>query len=504
MAWLEARGHEGVRAATYAEVVRAKEDAAFAERAGALIANPPPEFYRHRPGPPRDLAHEALEALVDGHRENQVTATPPWPTPVVSTSPRRDSRPAKGTAVGTVVRSSEYAPDQREHDSRDSRDTEGVPTSRRPARPTSFTAEELMRMTFAPPRWAVPGIVPEGVTMLAGPPKVGKSWLSMGLAVAVASGGKALGAIDITEAGDVLYLALEDTDRRLRDRLGKVLAGAPLPRGRLTFSIQCEPLDAGGDERIAEWLEAHPDRRLVVIDVLARVRGRTDPRGSAYDADYRVMSRAKRLADDYGVAVVVVHHTRKAAADDFLDLLSGTQGLAGGADGVMVLQRARGQADGTLHVVGRDVDEQELALSFSAEHGTWSLLEGPALEHLVSDTRAAILAHLREHPGQGPKAIAAATGLSYELVKRTAGRMADDGQLTRGKRGTYTVVPTVPTVPSPGQGRKELSRSLSPSLELSLPESVCERCGQPCAVLVMGRCRSCAYPAGDGLDEDEK
>ncbi|WP_261763881.1 AAA family ATPase, partial [Pseudonocardia asaccharolytica] len=99
-------------------------------------------------------------------------------------------------------------------------------------------------MTFPEPRWAVPGLVCEGVTLLAGPPKVGKSWLSLNLALDIAAGRPALGSIEV-EPGPVLYLALEDTPRRLQSRMRTVLADRPAPEG-LTLSIACEPMPAGG------------------------------------------------------------------------------------------------------------------------------------------------------------------------------------------------------------------------------------------------------------------
>jgi len=179
---------------------------------------------------------------------------------------------------------------------------------------TSWTAAELMACEFPEPRWAVPGVIAEGLTLLAGAPKVGKSWLALGLGIAVATGGKALGALDVT-AGDVLYLALEDPPRRLQERLAKVLAGATAP-GRLTLSIACEPIPAGGAQRICAWLDAHPDSRLVVVDVFAKVRGAGTANGSQYEADYAAMSALKQIADRYGVAIVVVHHTRKASSED--------------------------------------------------------------------------------------------------------------------------------------------------------------------------------------------
>ena len=137
---------------------------------------------------------------------------------------------------------------------------------------TSWTADELMAMEFPPPRWAVPGFLAEGVNLLAGPPKVGKSWLSLGLALSVAAGADALGSIPV-EAGPVLYLALEDTPRRLQSRMRKILDGRRAPHG-LTLATTCPPLPEGGAAAIGGWLTRNPAARMVVVDVFAKVRGR--------------------------------------------------------------------------------------------------------------------------------------------------------------------------------------------------------------------------------------
>ena len=322
---------------------------------------------------------------------------------------------------------------------------------------TAWTADELMAAEFPPPRWAVPGILAEGVSLLAGPPKIGKSWLSLGLALAIAAGGKALDAITVA-AGPVLYLALEDTPRRLQTRIRKILGGQTAPRG-LTLATTCPALPEGGAQAIAGWLDRHRDARLVVIDVFAKMRGRSPAGMSAYDADYAAISHAKRLADSHGVAVVLVHHVRKAGADDFLTEVSGTNGLAGAADATLVLKRPRGQADAVLHVTGRDVDESQYALRFIPEGGAWCLMDGPAGEYTLGDTRSAIARHVRQNPGSTPKAIADATGLGNDNVKKTCQRMTADRQLWADAAGRYRLpgtpeptegVPGVPRVPEPG------------------------------------------------------
>ncbi|MFE3561827.1 AAA family ATPase [Streptomyces microflavus] len=299
---------------------------------------------------------------------------------------------------------------------------------------TAWTADELMATEFPDPKWAVPGLISEGVNLLAGPPKVGKSWLSLGLALSVAAGGTAMDTVPV-EGGPVLYLALEDTARRLKTRMGKMLAGTRAP-SNLTLATSCPSLPQGGSEAIAQWAERNPDARMIVIDVFAKIRGTSAPGASAYDADYAAVGHVKRIADHYGIAVVLVHHVRKAASDDFLAEVSGTNGLAGAADATLVLKRARGKADGVLHVTGRDVDESEYALRFFPEVGAWHLLEGPVAEHTIGDTRVTILRYVRENPGARPKQIAEGTGLEAALVRQTCSRMATDVQLIR-KDGGY-------------------------------------------------------------------
>jgi hypothetical protein len=327
-------------------------------------------------------------------------------------------------------------------DTGDSRDTSA------PSRPRiSWTAAELVAEEFPEPRWAVPGIVPEGCTLLAGPPKVGKSWLTLDLGVSVSTGGKALGRLDVP-AGPVLYLALEDPPRRLKDRLLKVLAGDPAPP-TMTLATSCPPLPEGGDKRIAAWLAQHPDARLVVVDVFTRMRGPKPPGSSPYEADYAAVAQMKAVADAYGVALILVAHVRKQEADDFLETVSGTNGLAGAADAVAVLRRPRGKADGELRITGRDVEEATFALEFAADLGAWQLLEGPAAEHVLANTRATILAAVRKEPGIRPRQIANATKLEHALVKKTVQRMVNAGQLDTDGNGRY-FLPVSPVSPVPG------------------------------------------------------
>lgn len=329
---------------------------------------------------------------------------------------------------------------------------------------TSWTAADLLSAEFPEPRWAVPGVLPEGLSLLVGAPKMGKSWLSMNLAAAVAAGGRALGKVQVDQ-GEALYLALEDPPRRLQRRLQIVLENDPVPNG-LHFETVWPLLHDGGTDQLDDWLDRHPDCRLVVVDVLARVRGTTSHREDKYEADYRCLISLKAVADKHRVALVVVHHTRKERTDDFLDSVSGTQGLAGAADSILVLDRGRGTADAKLHLTGRDVEEAEFAMSLKG--GCWLLLDGPASDYDLGESRRQILNMLRTIGPKTPKQLSAALVMDHELVKKTCRRMEEGGQLHNAGGGTYQVPEGVSPVsllsPEDGQPRSSdlTLMSLSP------------------------------------------
>lgn len=301
-----------------------------------------------------------------------------------------------------------------------------------PGRPTRFTATDLWDMSFPPVVWTVPDYITPGLTLLVGAPKLGKSWLALDLCNAVSRGGYTLGDRHC-QKGAVLYAALEDNPRRLKDRLHKVCASKPDP----AFAVWTEMrlLDQGGEDDLRRWIEGATDPRLIVIDVLNKVRA-TPLKGEApYAYDYRSVTPLKALADEYGLAIVVVHHTRKADAGDRLEKVSGTNGLTGAADTTIILDR---DGEGvTLSGRGRDIAEFETALEFDRETCRWRVL-GDAREVRVSDERRAILDALQgEGTPQGPSAIAGVSGQSVQSVRYLLHQMARAGEVQKVGYGKY-------------------------------------------------------------------
>jgi hypothetical protein len=301
----------------------------------------------------------------------------------------------------------------------------------------------LCEQTFPPLRFAVPDIVPAGFTLLAGPPKAGKSWLLLDWLIALAMGGRALGTIPVGEPRQVLYLALEDSDRRMQARCTQLLQGSAKLPATFAYLTRVQPHQAMAT--VQAFVKRYPDTGLVAIDTLGRVMPPMVTGETTYQRDYRVGATLQSLAEEHpGLGIIVAHHTRKTASADFVDSVSGTNGLAGAADTILVLSRDRHTADGLLSVTGRDVEEAEYALV--SDCGRW-MLEGADLSEAVTAAQErkdidnlgglsrSILDHFAGHPeGIRAKDVAEKFGkASYTYLTR----LADAGKLDKLERGLY-------------------------------------------------------------------
>ena len=232
----------------------------------------------------------------------------------------------------------------------------------------AIDAHDLMEMNLPPPQFCVDTLLPYGLTILGGPSKAGKSWLVLDLAVHV-SKGETLWNLRTTQSA-VLYLCLEDNYARVQHRLFSVTD--ELPEQKLFLSVQSGTLADGLCKQIREFISAHPDIRLVIIDTLQVVRGGEGE--MSYSVDYADVRQLKQLADMLGIAVLVVHHVRKREDKDPLNRLNGTTGLAGAADTILVLDADanRLHREAKLFCSGRDIEARELKLCSirSAVYGT--------------------------------------------------------------------------------------------------------------------------------------
>lgn len=227
-----------------------------------------------------------------------------------------------------------------------------------------YSSEYIMNTPMKPIEYCVDGLISQGLFVLAGAPKVGKSWLALDMCLSIAKGEKVLGKE--TLCGHAVYLSLEDSLIRLQNRLYEL---TDEPSDNLNFAIMAESISNGLPEQIEYCRKRFDDLKIVVIDTLQKVRNESE---SSYSSDYKELSVLKSLADKLGIAIVLVHHTRKCSDGDPFNMISGSTGLSGCVDGSMVLiESKRGSRKAKLYCVGRDIENQEINVVF--ESSRWKV-----------------------------------------------------------------------------------------------------------------------------------
>ena len=243
----------------------------------------------------------------------------------------------------------------------------------KPEKLPTFSAAELQDKKLPPLKFIVNNVLPQGLALLASPPKYGKSWLVLDLCLSVAAGKPFLGRG--TQKTGCLYLALEDSARRLQDRMNKILVGEKAP-DNCNFLLTAPDLGSGLIESLDGYVSEKPETGLIVVDTLQKVRAPANGKESAYGADYREVGALKKFADKRGICVLLVHHLRKMVDDlDPFNMISGTNGIMGAADTSFVLTRkARADKETKLSYTGRDIDQGEVVMSFNKSDYKWHIL----------------------------------------------------------------------------------------------------------------------------------
>lgn len=295
---------------------------------------------------------------------------------------------------------------------------------------------EILAKEFPEPVWAIPGIVPAGLTLLAGRPKIGKSWLTMQIALAVASGGVALGAN--VDRGRVLYLALEDSERRLQNRM-KAQRWPADATDAVKFMLykdfreQIEYLNGGGGSRLAKHLQRER-YRLLVIDTLSKsFKGDQNDNAEMTAA----IAPVHEIVNTLDMAAIIIHHHAKPKGTDPnpVDDLMGSSAIAGVADTIIGLYKEQGKAGAKLAVTGRDVEGLNLQLKWDGEFFCWQN-EGDANELTITEQRQKIIDVLAPGQWAGVTAISKATGANKGHTHTRLQDLVVAGLVERKTKGT--------------------------------------------------------------------
>lgn len=244
----------------------------------------------------------------------------------------------------------------------------------------TIDADTLLSTPMDKTLFVVDGLIPQGLSVLSGSSKIGKSWLMLWLSLQVARG-QPVWEFE-THKSDVLYLCLEDTYARIQNRLYKITDEAPSELRIATTSFQ---IGNGLEQQIEQYISDFPNTKLVIIDTFQKVRDSKNSGGKSgmYAGDYDDVSALKNISDKYGIAVVVVHHVRKLKdVSDPFNEVSGSTGITGAADTNFVLKRSRANETGKLLATGRDIEYQELTLKFNSNSHLWELVERKNMEDI--------------------------------------------------------------------------------------------------------------------------
>jgi hypothetical protein len=305
----------------------------------------------------------------------------------------------------------------------------------KPPTTTPYNFSKLRGRTFMPLTWLVPNNIPEGTTLLAGKPKIGKSWLMLATVLAMARNEVVLD--QMCPRRNVLYFALEDTPRRMKNRTETLLISEADWPSNAWITHELPNLDRGCIERLQQHHEAMPEINVMIIDTLAAIRGKKLKDEEPYAADYRTMNALAEFGRATGISIIVVHHVRKQSAEDVFDTISGTMGLSAAADTLVVLTRAGEQL--RLVVRGRDVEPEDKVVDFDPMTGGWTVVgdyEGD--QTAATSTQTLILSALgTAKMGMKPAEIAKATGLPADNVRHALRRMSKINKVQHTQYGTY-------------------------------------------------------------------
>ena len=233
--------------------------------------------------------------------------------------------------------------------------------------PKTITAGALLATPIPPVKWIIPGLLPVGLAIFAGPSKAGKSWLTLWLCLQIAQGNPVWNRE--IEPRTVIYFSLEDTFNRLQSRIFQLIDGGDAPE-RLILQTECPSIGQGLEEQVESLIHTYCDVGLIVIDTLKKVRV-SDENGGMYANDYKEAGALKKIADKYGICILLIHHLRKQTASDPFDQISGSTGLMGVADTSWVMQRKRMSQTADILLAGRDMDDRTLYLR--EENCIWTL-----------------------------------------------------------------------------------------------------------------------------------
>jgi hypothetical protein len=307
-----------------------------------------------------------------------------------------------------------------------------------PTKKSGMSMDKLEHVEFPPTRWIIETILPVGCYLLVARPKMKKSWMALGWSFAVAMGTPAMGKLQ-TDRGEVLYLDLDSASLERFQNRARIMLGNGWPSNMHVYTSWASGEDAL--KQLDDWMTNHPDTRLIVVDVLYNLRGSMGRGADRYEDDMKVLQSYSHFARRHGIAMVLVHHTRKMTAVNPFDETAGSTGLLGGGDGTLMLRNTSKGAN--LILQGRDIDYDEpLPLRWEKETCSWFIVDQDEMGKNLCPLQEDILNFI----GSSQVAISMQDIYTQFPERKRAtlqsyvSRLCDAGVLERAEMGRYAVV----------------------------------------------------------------
>jgi RecA-family ATPase len=305
--------------------------------------------------------------------------------------------------------------------------------------PRTLTAEEIVAANYQDIEFVVPKLIPVGLSVFTGKAKTGKSIAALDIAMSVAMGGRVFNCIDVPQQ-ETLYLALEDSNQRLKTRIIKILQNYPATKF-FHSALSWPRMDKGFLATLESWVQIHPHVKLVFIDTFAKIRAFKRTGSSLYEKDYLEIAALKEFADKHSLAMVLIHHLRKGSAQDMLDLISGSVGLTAAADTILILTRERGEGAANLYATGRDIEERNFTLKLNPANLGWEITDA-AVENAISQEKLEILELIKQSAeplklGQ----IAETLQKKKPVTHKHLASLINEGLVQQPAYGLYATVP---------------------------------------------------------------
>jgi len=334
-----------------------------------------------------------------------------------------------------------------------------------------YQLEEFLKIKYPKVKYLIQDILPEGLSILAGAPKIGKTFFALNMALSIASGTKTLGILNTEKVG-VAYFALDEKDQFVQEKINSIIQAQGLKdipdNFRLIFDIN--KMTEGGYEQITNYLDEHPDIKLLIIDTMGRIK-KPGKLGNAYEQDVESIGQIQSICNKKNVSILLIHHLKKGRHEDYIENLSGSMGISGTVDTILHLDRARGEQEGNLKVTGRLIkEEQDLAIKFHKDLLNWQILGNSKIYSQSKERQEIINLLLEEGMAMKDKEIAEILGKSYDTIRKTTYRMYKDGLLINVSRGKYFLSsslqfnsssPTVDSSPSSPSSLNDVISSLN-------------------------------------------